>query len=263
MKASKLYLKHFKKIKKNIVHSLEMLPENFEKEDYHKFRVEIKKLNAFLISLEFCLRSFNKDKYFKSLKNLFKQAGKIRIYQLEESTLKSNGARYIDQYLSDLEKKIKKEKIKFASQHNKIRLGKIKKLPGKITPFIKKIDRRDLEMFIESERKKIIHFFQIDPFLPTYLHLIRKLLKIDFYVRKITDHPQALNLVEEENNFLQLLGKWHDCRTVNNLLEKSILKEKVEPNELSNLLKLNSKIKFTAEQLFVDIKERVHKEVYL
>jgi len=263
MKTSKSYLKYFKKIEKNIVHCLEKLPENFEEEDYHKFRVEIKKLNAFLISLQFCLRSFKKDKYFKSLKNLFKQAGKIRNYQLEESMLQRNGARFIDQYLFDLEQRIKKEKIKFASLHNQIRPTKIKKLLGKIKPFIKKINRKDLEMFTESERNKITHFFQIDPLLPINLHTIRKLLKIDFYTRKITDHPQAQNLLEEENNFLELLGKWQDCRTVNNLLEKSILKETVNSNESGNLLKIKSEIIFTSDHLFINIKERIHKGVYL
>jgi len=263
MKTSESYLKYFKKIEKNIVQCLEKPPETFEKEDYHKFRVEIKKLNAFLISLEFCLRSFKKNTYFKSIKNLFKQTGKIRNCQLEQSILQENGSHFIDQYLFHLEQRIKKEKIKFASLHNQMRPAKIKHLLGKIKPFIKKIDRKDLDLFIESKRNKISHFFQIDPLLPANLHTIRKLLKIDFYTRKIIEHPQARNLIEEENNFLELLGKWHDYRIVNNLLEKSILNETVSSNESDNLLKIKSEILSTSDHLFISIKERIHKGVYL
>src|SRR6185312_9767872 len=263
MKTSKSYLKYFKKIEKNIACSLKIPPENFVKEDYHQLRVEIKKLNALLISLEFCLKSFKRNKYFEPLKSLFKQAGKIRNYQLEESSLKRNENDHIPQYLSDVEKRIGKEKIKFALLHDKINIHKIKKTLKKIEPFIKKISRKDLHQFVESERNKIRHFFNMDPLLPANLHMMRKLLKIDFYTRKITDRPIAENLVEEENNFLELLGKWHDCRTINDLLEKSILKGISSSDESIYLLKIDAEIKLTSENLLKDIKERLDKVVYL
>jgi CHAD domain-containing protein len=263
MKTSKSYLKYFKKIEKNIVCSLKISSEKFVKEDYHKLRVEIKKLNALLISLEFCLKSFKKNKYFKPLKNLFKQAGKIRNYQLEESTLKRNDAEHIAQYLSHLEQTIEQEKIKFASLYDKMNVEKIKKRLKKIEPFIKKISIKDLHQFVESERNKIRHFFRREPLLAANLHSMRKLLKIDFYTRKITDRPIAENLVEEENSFLELLGKWHDCRTINDLLEKNILKGAPATNESGHLLKINREIKSTSEDLLKNIKQRVDRGVYL
>jgi len=263
MKTSESYLKYFEKIEKNIADSLEIPPQNFVKEDYHKLRVGIKKLNAFLISLEYCLKSFKKDPYFKPLKNLFRQAGKIRDYQLEDSTIKRNDSHLIQHYLSDLEKRIQKEKVKFASLHHKTNAEKIKKVLKKVKPFIKKINRKDLHQFVESERNKIRHFFQTDPLVPANLHMMRKLLKIDFYTRKITDHPIAENMAEEENNFLELLGKWHDGRTVNDLLEKSILKGKAGVGECDNLLKIKAEIKSTSEHLLNDIKERIVKGIYL
>ena len=67
MKTLKSYLKYFKKIEKNIACSLKIPSENFVKEDYHQLRVEIKKLNALLISLELCLKSLKRNKYFEPL----------------------------------------------------------------------------------------------------------------------------------------------------------------------------------------------------
>jgi hypothetical protein len=92
---------------------------------------------------------------------------------------------------------------------------------------------------------------------------MRKLLKIDFYTRKITDQPVAENLVEEENNFLELLGKWHDCQTMNRLLQKSIFKGVTRAEELHYLSKMNAEIKGTSDNLLKDIKERMQKGVYL
>ena len=260
MKIPKSYLKYFKKIEKNIVGVLQMPSENFAKEDYHKLRVEIKKLNAVLTSLEFCFKSFKKERYQKGLQQLFKQAGKVRNYQLEESSLRTNP---VPQYLSDLAKTIEKEKIKFAALHDKLHIKKIKKTFKKIERFIKKMHRKDLQKFVENERNKIRHFFQKDALLPGNLHAMRKLLKIDFYTRKITDQPVAENLVEEENTFLELLGQWHDCQTMNRLLQKSIFKGVRSAEELHDLSKMNAEIKGTSDNLLKDIKERMQKGVYL
>ena len=54
-------------------------------EDFHKLRVEIKKLRAVLTLVNWSEKNFKRKKFLKSYKKLFKQAGKVRDLQLEEA----------------------------------------------------------------------------------------------------------------------------------------------------------------------------------
>ena len=88
MKTSKSGSGYLKKIRKNIIALLKKSPEKFEDEDYHKLRVEIKKLKAIAGFIEFSNKKFSKKKHLKPFIKVYKQAGKIRELQLEESFLK-------------------------------------------------------------------------------------------------------------------------------------------------------------------------------
>ena len=253
MKTSKTHSKYLKKIAKAINSLLKKPVQEFEKEDYHKLRVGIKKLNALLDSVKFCSKNFKRKKYFKAFKKIFRQSGKIRESQLEESTLKKYEQYYIDHYLSDLENRIRKEQKKFASITDNELRKKINKSFRKIEPFINKMYEQKVDEFMKNERNKINNLIQQKYLKPDQVHELRKRLKIDFYNRKSLGLPDPDNTIKEEDDFLELLGKWHDCRIMNNQLEKSITEKGVDPTELIQLLKIDAEILLDAENLFKEI----------
>jgi len=259
-KASKSYLKFLKKITKTINSLLKKSVREYENEDYHQLRVEIKKLNAVLDCLKFCSKNCKRKKYLKPFKKIFKQAGTIREIQLEETMLKKFPQYSIEHYLNDLERRIKKEQKKLSSIINKRLRRKIKRSFGKIKPLIHKIKDQKVKEFMENERKKIKDLIQQKSLAAEDIHEIRKRLKVDYYNRKILPLSDNQNVIEEEDRFLELLGKWHDCRIMNDQLEKSIIEEEIDPTELNALLEINADVSLEADVLFKEINSWIEKK---
>ena len=251
MQNSKTDAEYLEKIREKIFTLLKKTPGTFEDEDYHKLRVEIKKLKAVAGFLQFSNKQFSKKKYLKAFKKVYKQAGKIRELQLEETFLKKNHNQFIEQYLSDLTSRIRKEKEKFASLLGNKRQKKIKKSLKEIADFLDKSYQADGIPFIHKERRRVSELVNELPLKPAKLHQLRKILKEDFYTRKRIrfSTPQ----IKAEDELLQLLGKWHDSIVLNKQFGTSILKAKINPVELSELLKINAAVSLQSEILFKEI----------
>jgi len=83
---------------------------------------------------------------------------------------------------------------------------------------------------------------------------------VDYYNRKILPLSDNQNVIEEEDRFLELLGKWHDCRIMNDQLEKSIIEEEIDPTELNALLEINADVSLEADVLFKEINSWIEKK---
>lgn len=260
MKTSKSHSGYLKKIRKNIITLLKKSPEIFEDEDYHKLRVEIKKLKAVAGFIQFSKKHFSKRKAVKPVLKIYKQAGKIRELQLEASFLKKNNPQFIEQYLSDLDKRIEKEKKKFASLPRRKTKRKTKKAFKEIELFLEKINEAANIQFINKEREKVAQLTRQLPLKPANVHQLRKLLKEDFYTRKRMDQPSPK--IKAEDDFLELLGSWHDCVVLNNQIGTSILKAKIDPAELAELLKINASVSLQSENFFNEINATFKKVVF-
>lgn len=260
MKTSKSHSGYLKKIRKNIITLLKKSPEKFEDEDYHKLRVEIKKLKAVAGFIQFSNKKFLKKKHLKPFKKVYKQAGKIRELQLEASFIKKNNPQFIEQYLSDLDKRIEKEKKKFASLPRRKTKRKTKKAVKRIELFLEEINEAANIQFINKEREKVAQLTRQLPLKPANVHELRKLLKEDFYNRKRMDQPSLK--IKAEDDFLELLGSWHDCVVLNNQIGTSILKAKIDPAELAELLKINAGVSLQSENLFNEINATLKKGVF-
>ncbi len=68
---------------------------------------------------KFCFKNFKGKRYFKPFRKIFEQSGSVREFQLEESTLEKYKQYSIENYLSDLTKRIKNEQKKFNDVINK------------------------------------------------------------------------------------------------------------------------------------------------
>ena len=260
MKALKSDSNYLKKIRKNITTLLKKSPEKFEDEDYHKLRVEIKKLKALAGFVEFSNQKFSKKKQLKPFSKIYKYAGKVRELQLEVSFLQKNNAQFIEQYLCDLERRIEKQKKKFASLSFKKIKRKTKKAMKTFQTFFDKTTAADNFQFIRGEREKISKLSGQLPLKPANAHELRKILKEDFYNRKRMD--QASPKIKAEDDFLELLGSWHDCVVLNNQIGTSVFKAKINPAELGELLKINAEVSAKSEKLFAEINDRLRQGIF-
>lgn len=255
MKSSTSYLKYLKKIAKTINKILKNSPGKLENEDFHQLRVAIKKLEALMDFTAFNAEKFKKKKHFKAFKKIFRQSGKIREWQLEKHMLEKYPLYDIDQYLKKISRRIRKEEKKFALLNNKKQRRKINKSLRKMEPYIKKANEEMLIQFIENETNKTKNIIHQTPLEPGEVHELRKRLKVDFYNKKMPGFKNKK--IEDEAEFLELIGNWHDSRLLNNLLEKAIIKDKIEQEELKNIIEINYEIFFDAKKMLEEINDKV------
>jgi CHAD domain-containing protein len=251
MKSAKTLLNYSKKLAKRINKILKKSSDRYNVEDYHRLRTEIKKLNALFDLLQFFSEHFKREKYFKPAKKIFMRAGKVRELQLEEATLKEYVSFSFEHYLRDIQKQVKKEETDFHAVITKKRKALLKKNFKEIIPFLEAVPPKKVTAYFEKKRKDISDIIQKKPLQPLQVHELRKRLKIDFYNKQSCRLPGSQ--LEEENNFQELLGKWHDSRTMNDLLEKSIIHEEIDPTELNQLIEIRDEISASSRELLKEI----------
>jgi len=260
MEPSKTDSDYLKKISKKLAALLKKSPESFDDEDYHKLRVEIKKLKAVAGFAAFANENFSKKKQIKPFSKVYKHAGKIRELQLEETFLKNNNAGFIEHYLDEMDKRIQKEKKKFSSLISKKLRRKTKKSVQKIEQVLGRTNEKDEIQFMENERKKIASLTNKLPLKAEDAHRLRKTLKEDFYTRKRVHWPSEK--IKAEDDLLELLGKWHDCVVLNEQIGTSILKAAIKPAELAELIKINALVSSQSENLFSQINSKLSQGLY-
>ena len=251
---------YLKKIREKITGLLKKSPNKFEDEDFHKLRVEIKKLKAVAGFIEFSDNHFSKRTQLKPFSKIYKQAGKIRELQLQHSFLEKHDDFLIEDYLQELLKKIEKEKKKFASLLTTQSSKKIKKSTKKAEIFLKRTNDNDAIRFTNNEKRKIASLIKGLPLKKENAHKLRKILKEDFYNRKRTNWPSRK--INQEDDFLQLLGSWHDSVVLSDQLEKATLKSDNKPAETAALQKIKSSTSLESEKLFNEINSTLGKGVF-
>lgn len=251
---------YLKKIGEKITGLLKKSPNTFEDEDFHKLRVEIKKLKAVAGFIELADKNFSKRGLLKPFSKIYKQAGKIRELQLQQTFLQKQNDFSIDNYLQELLKKTEKEKKKFAALLTKQSPKKIKKPIKKIENFLKRTNENDAIRFTNNEKRKIVSHIKELPLKKENAHKLRKILKEDFYNRKRTNWPSRK--IKQEDDFLQLLGNWHDTVVLNQQLEKIRSKTDSSPAEVAALQKIKSSVSSESQRLFNEINSTLGKGVF-
>ena len=256
IKAKENLSPYFKKRAINIQNILSIPPEEYGKEEYHKLRVEIKKLHAILDLIKYCHSDFQKKKYFKPFKKIFIQSGKIRELQLEESLLEKYNTHKIKKVLLKVKEAIKKEEKKFCQLIQKKQKGKIEKNNNKIALHLEDIPNDKVNEFIEIEKKNINSLIRESPLAASNLHELRKTLKRTFYSRESL-HLTDNNKKDKQDNFQELLGNWHDSKMMSDLIEKSIIKKKINTEELKQLLQIDEELSVHRSLLYNQINNTV------
>src|SRR5436190_20764312 len=100
--------KHLDDRKLAITTFLEQPRDQYTPETFHKLRVEIKKLNALFDLIDFCSKDFKRKKTFRPYHKIFRQAGKVRELQIEETIVQN----YCNEHcLVDYQNKLKLQQL--------------------------------------------------------------------------------------------------------------------------------------------------------
>ena len=241
--------KYLEKQLKSIEYLLRKPADTYAAITFHRLRVRIKKLHSLFNLLNYCFEDFKLKNKARLFDKIFRQAGKIREFQIEEAKLKyrlSNNALPI--YKSNLkESQVKAKEIFFLTVKD-INLAFLKKTQQYLLPYLKKVKTRHINKYIKENIKEaqkiIIHGLSTNK----RIHHLRKQLKNIQYTLKSTGIESTNKLIENDNILSDILGKWHDCRVIIKHLEK-IDSKKMRPAEKRLIDKI--KLDFGSKNAFL------------
>jgi CHAD domain-containing protein len=253
MKSAKKYL-NSRKV--NIDYLLGKPKRSYTPATFHKLRVELKKLNAFLDLINYCSKDFNRSKTYKPFRQVFKQAGKVRELQIQEATLRKYFPKNsLRGYQKNLSTSRLEEKRQFFSMINTKMVNRIRGKFNKIEAFVTKIKSKIAARYLDREIESIKVLLNQSPLQKENLHKLRKRLKTLNYNRAILSLKEYSNQISKKDALPQLLGKWHDMQMMLQHLNIVLISDKIIPNEVTQLGNLKTKISTVSELLFNKIQK--------
>lgn len=231
---------------------------NFTPGTFHKLRIELKKLNAFLNLINFCSKDFRKKKTFHPFRQIFKQAGKVRELQLQEAMLKKY---FPDNSISEYKAILKKSRLEetriFFSMFGPKLFTRLKNKFIEIESFLPKIKTKQATGYLESETEKIRNLINRSPLQNEQLHELRKRLKTLDNNRSSLSIEENKALNSKKNTLPRLLGDWHDLQVMIDHLNLGLDNGETNPSEVIHLQKLKTKISVESDSLFGQIREAI------
>ena len=250
MKALTRYLKMREKA---IISLLEKPGKKYDPETFHKLRVEIKKLNALLELIKFCLPKFKRNKTFKPFRSISKQAGKVRELQIEEAVLSkyfTEGS--LNNFLDHLKKNEAVETNIYFSILTKKFIEQLDEKFNEIKPFTAQVTKEKAEDYLSNKKREINALVNNGDLQPEQAHELRRQLKTYNYNLNSLykqDKPPA-----EKDALPELLGKWHDRQVILWQLGKTNEIEEINSQEIHHLEKIKGEITVESDALFDQIK---------
>lgn len=250
-------LKYFKSRKRAQTFLLRYSRRKFSKKGFHRFRVEVKRLNALLQVLYWGDPTFDPKYASKPIRKLFKKAGPIRERQLEKDLLiEHNLLDQVPKLKAQLDKEIQKKRKEFFKSRNLSRTKKIKKRFKQIKKLIKNQKNFDFTLFIEDLWEEIMQMIALG-IDSENAHLLRKKLKTYLYSLEILgkgNFPIHYPKIEELSS---LLGEWHDRDVFLIRVEKENLTAQIVPEELGVFNDFVEKIRQESRELFQSIQTQL------
>jgi CHAD domain-containing protein len=217
-------LEYFQKYQQHLEHYLALCIEDPDSEIVHQLRVSIKRLRAVLHFAEHVAGNddINAKKQLKSLRKLFKVAGRIRDVQVQqnlipayETRLNSKFGHYLS-YLEKLEKQYVKNFNTFIENarplHKLTARGElIEKSLALLTP---EEIRSRAEQLISSRCHHLRQMLGANPD-DKQLHEMRTIIKQMRYIMSVMqksapESAEAAVSITDLTEAEELLGKWHD-----------------------------------------------------
>jgi CHAD domain-containing protein len=230
---------------------LEKAPDSYTVETFHELRVEIKKLKALFELITFCSKKFKSRKTFKPFRTIFKEAGKIRELQLQQTILEKQPSFHL---LKKYPNRLKKQEIKktknFFSLANKRLIKKLKGKYRKIIYLIIKIRKKKVNRYRNKTRKEIKKLISKNIFKKNKMHNFRIRLKMYQYNEKVFPVAQSSKLISTQTELSDMLGEWHDYEVAILHLKKTIPSYKTNSKERKHLKTIKAVVTLKRELLF-------------
>lgn len=243
--------KYYENHHRHISELSDIPPKKFTQENFHKLRVELKKLNALFDIINYCSINFKRKKSFKSYKLLFKQAGKVRELQLEENLLKIHDTRNsLKKFRANLKHLRSQEQEKYFELRERVTISRDKN----IILLLAAIDKESIQNYLSKKEEKISQLLLKKNTDEDELHELRKRLKLMNYIL-VSLNKKKEN--KERENLAELLGKWHDCQVMEESFGKAIKKGEVDAKELNSLKRIIKKIAVDKNQFLIEINKIV------
>lgn len=242
------------------------LPGNFEARNIHHFRLEIKKLRAFLRLIKFSLTK-KPGKIPKELKSFYNLTGNIRNLQLHRQQvvnictdlLLQMPAVYL-QRLDEEEKLIRKEAGQMAKKIS------IKDFENKLVEQVTKKLRKENQIeFIRQELAKLNQLLALLLYTDEALHEIRKIIKDFMYNSKYIEPAlipggfYGLHGLKSMNTLTTILGDYHDLCISLLFLDSTQLTQMAGMEEKEVLDKLNIQVQLRKDSMKTEIVELMKK----
>lgn len=239
----KYYAQHHSKI----AQLLSLKPRKYTPENFHKLRVDLKKLNALFEIINYCSRDFKRKKSFKPYKKLFKQAGAVRELQLEENLLKLHDTRNtLKKFREKLSQRREVEQEIFFELLRTLSITE----GNKIIPLLAAIEEKTTQEYLRKKEDKIASLLKKKTIDETQLHELRKRLKqLNYNLGSLNEKKEKKKIT----NLTDLLGQWHDCQVMAQYFEKAIKNNEVEAKELPTLKRIIKKLTTEEKQYLLKI----------
>lgn len=269
-------LKAVEKSGKKIHQLSKKIRKNFDDDDIHDFRVEVKKLRALLRLLAFQSRKHQPD-ITKKIKSFYSYIGMVRNHRLQRqytgNFITEHQLAVPDTYMQmlDVEEAYwKTQALQLMDGTNFLNdIAKIKKeLPGKLT-------QPAIDQFVKAKLKDLSKYKTGLP-ADDALHSIRKVFK-DFqynwhFIKKDAHLPANFSNIEEIKTFTELIGAFMDTEVQASslqLFDESTVKDADELKTLQQLTATCQQKKTTLKQqviaaiqlLPIPAKKQKHKKV--
>ena len=212
-------MKRFRKYYSNrysaLLYNLELFYTYPEQEVLHKIRVELKKINTMFHLIHYCSVKFKSRKEFIDLKNIFREAGKIReMQQTYKLMLKYKIKR-------SLQKKIQDDEYDL-TMNFRMKAGQFKKNINDVFErtknYTSKINSGNLSEFLMIRQLKLQDLISPEPD-PDNLHNVRKVIKDIVYLSEIK-YGKNNNIEPVFDEIQNLIGKWHDKQILMKVLDE-------------------------------------------
>jgi CHAD domain-containing protein len=208
-----IYHSKFKRIRKYYHHLL----IDFNNDDIHFFRVEIKRLKAFLRLLN-SSQTNNRFKVPKSLRKFYHMLGSVRSLQLhQQNTIQLSRDLFLDppcaylQCMHDREKLIKKKSLQLTNDISMKSLEK--KFIENSAP---ELTVQNKNAFVQNIQMRLAQLLALPCFYDETLHDLRKQIKDLIYNYPFLDPASismlspALNNAKKMDALAAILGDYHD-----------------------------------------------------
>ncbi|MDR6945116.1 CHAD domain-containing protein [Mucilaginibacter pocheonensis] len=222
--------KYFDKEWKEMKTSLESYLKREQQEDLHKFRVQVKKIRAFLILSDSAGHHPDLIKHFKPVRKIFKKAGEIRNAYMNQKLGKIHQIAS-DEFMHNQHQLQVTANEKFKLHHAEY-LEDIKEAHKNIREKIKPVSDVHINLFYQHQLQQIADSLAQLKF-NDQLHTNRKQVKILIYNHKIAH--KVLNTGFNENYLEQVqtaIGDWHDHVLAMELFADDNVKNKAAFNNL-------------------------------